>query len=192
MGARFGTVSCAISKMQRHSGLRLSLEPDPRAFQSLENNTHRNGCAGMNVNGVASRINHTWMFKWSGGYASQLLTKYGNPDRAKFAKIPGLQRYAKHHPETEQQNAVTVIGYSVAQLANFLSAAVGTHVIFDTLVVDCEGCFKFFMTEEKDFMKSPTLRRIVYELDERSDVMVREICAQGFGVAYDSIDYMLP
>jgi len=57
VGSRFGTVSCTISKRQENSGLRLSMEPDKNAFKFLGENTARNRCGGMIVNGVVSHTN---------------------------------------------------------------------------------------------------------------------------------------
>jgi precorrin-6B methylase 2 len=54
MGARYGTVSCAISRRQHNSGLRVSLEPSPSAYQILYRNTRANGCEGLNIHGVVS------------------------------------------------------------------------------------------------------------------------------------------
>lgn len=59
VGARFGTVSCAISKRQGHSGLRVSIEPDADAFDTLNANADRNNCKGLQVNGVVSQMNAT-------------------------------------------------------------------------------------------------------------------------------------
>merc|ERR1719343_169850 len=78
------------------------------------------------------------------------------------------------------------------QISNFLSEHVGRHVVFDTLIVDCERCFTNFMKENSKFMRHPSLRRIVFELDERTDAMVKLICSYGFGVVYDAVDSMLP
>jgi hypothetical protein len=56
IGARFGTVSCAISKLQRQSGLRVSLEIEGRAFAALQQNTASNRCRGVQLQGAASTI----------------------------------------------------------------------------------------------------------------------------------------
>jgi FkbM family methyltransferase len=59
VGARYGTVSCAISKQLGYSGLRVSIEPDADAFNTLNANADRNNCNGLQVNGVVSQTNAT-------------------------------------------------------------------------------------------------------------------------------------
>ena len=55
VGSRYGTMSCTIAKRQKYSGLRVSVEPDRRAFDKfLQVNARANRCAGVNVHGVVS------------------------------------------------------------------------------------------------------------------------------------------
>ena len=56
LGARYGTVSCAIDRRIQGSGARLSVEPDIETYTSLTANLHANHCdQGIAVNGAVSR-----------------------------------------------------------------------------------------------------------------------------------------
>ena len=55
LGARYGTVSCALSKRQNYSGLRVSVEPDPSAFAAMDTNARAHGCDGLNARGLVGQ-----------------------------------------------------------------------------------------------------------------------------------------
>jgi len=65
VGSRFGTVSFTISTVQNNSGQRLSIEPDAKAILQLNRNIKKNGCRGIQVNGVVS---HSRAVLPTGGY----------------------------------------------------------------------------------------------------------------------------
>lgn len=55
LGARYGTVSCAINKKLANKSMQVSVEPDSRIWTSLETNKQRNNCKFHIVKGVISR-----------------------------------------------------------------------------------------------------------------------------------------
>jgi FkbM family methyltransferase len=55
LGARFGSVSCAINKNLANPTNQVSVEPDERVHEALSNNRASNGCKFHILNGVISR-----------------------------------------------------------------------------------------------------------------------------------------
>lgn len=72
LGARYGTVTCAISEKQGHSGRLVCVEPDDRVWAALENNISQNGCKAHIVKGFISQksLNLTNLNNWHGGYGA--------------------------------------------------------------------------------------------------------------------------
>ena len=75
LGARYGTVTCAISEKQRHSGHIVCVEPDNRVWVALEDNITRNGCKAHIVKGFISQkpLNLTNLDNWHGGYGATFI-----------------------------------------------------------------------------------------------------------------------
>ena len=110
MGAHYGTVSCAISKRQHNSGLRVSLEPSPSAYEILNRNTRANGCEGLNILGgvVAQRQ----VFNSSGNYNNQMKVNVGRDSHVVLHAVPR---------------------YNISGLATLLSKRMRRPISFDTL-----------------------------------------------------------
>ena len=178
LGARFGTVSCAISRRLGYSGQVVSVEPDPEAFRSLSTNVLANDCKGEVVHGAVSRqplysMPAAISRRRAGGYATRTMA-------------------LSNRQCGEGKHCERLSTFTIGQLAERLSDKLGRNVTFDTLVVDCEKCWSTLMQEEASFLRSPGLKRILYELDEKSEAAVRQICSLGFGVVLNEIDCMLP
>ncbi len=126
VGARFGTVSCAISKRQRYSGLRVSLEPDLWALRHwLRTNADNNRCNGTQVFGVLS--NSRASLPTRGGY--HILAGSASNGSIPGRSVPWLQR----------------------QLANH--AGLVSPPNFTVLFVDCEGCAFDLVSEQAEFIR---------------------------------------
>ena len=54
LGARYGTVTCAISAKLKNKDALVSVEPDARVWQSLESNVEKNNCRAHIVKGFIS------------------------------------------------------------------------------------------------------------------------------------------
>jgi FkbM family methyltransferase len=72
LGARYGTVTCAISNKQKHSGKLVCVEPDERVWEALEANIIRNGAKAHIIKGFLSQkpISLTNLDNWYGGYGA--------------------------------------------------------------------------------------------------------------------------
>lgn len=176
LGARFGTVSCAVSKRQRYSGLRVSVEPDDAAFAALTANVRRHACAGDVVNGAVSS-RPLWHKKFGRKATASYSTQLVSWCPTEYVRSGRCQR---------------VPTFSIAELQANLSARVGRATPFTALVIDCEHCWKQLKSDEASFLRSPQLTHIFYELDEKSTSVVQEICSFGFGVLSAQIDCLLP
>ena len=163
LGARYGTVSCALSKRQNYSGLRVSVEPDPSAFAAMDTNARAHGCDGLNARGLV-------------GQAAMCNTRKGYANRA----VPC------------SPSAAAVPTFSVSSLARQLSTRVGRQVFFDTVVIDCENCTRALLRDERAFFEDPRLTTILYEADERSPELIRTICSLGFGIVSNQLDCLYP
>ena len=168
MGARYGTVSCAISKRQHNSGLRVSLEPSPSAYEILNRNTRANGCEGLNIHGVVAQRQ---VFNSSGNYNNQMIVNVGRDSHEDLHAVPR---------------------YNISGLATLLSKRMGRPISFDTLVLDCENCTRTLLHEEASFFADQRLKTIVYEADERSPELILHICTLGFGVVSNQLDCLYP
>lgn len=75
LGARYGTVTCAISEKQKHSGRLVCVEPDTRVWSALESNIQRNNCKAHIVKGFISKkpIALTNLDNWYGGYGATFI-----------------------------------------------------------------------------------------------------------------------
>jgi hypothetical protein len=164
MGARYGTVSCAISRRQHNSGLRVSLEPSPSAYEILNRNTRANGCEGLNIHGVVAQRH---VFNSSGNYNNQMIGNVGRDSH----EVPR---------------------FNISGLATLLSKRMGRPISFDTLVLDCEDCTRTLLHEEASFFADQRLKTIVYEADERSPELILHICTLGFGVVSNQLDCLYP
>ena len=145
MGAHYGTVSCAISKRQHNSGLRVSLEPSPSAYEILNRNTRANGCEGLNILGVV--VAQRQVFNSSGNYNNQMKVNVG---RDSHEVLPAVPRY------------------NISGLATLLSKRMRRPISFDTLVLDCENCTRTLLHEEASFFADQRLKTIVYAVQYRA------------------------
>ena len=74
LGARYGTVSCAINKKLNYSSNQVSVEPDSRVWEALEKNKKNNECNFKIIKGFISkrRLNLTNLNDYFGGYGFKL------------------------------------------------------------------------------------------------------------------------
>lgn len=180
LGARFGTVSCAISKRQRYSSLRMSVEPDVKAFSALKRNLKRHACTGYVVHGAVSSTPLWHVFSGrmaTMSYSTRLLTTEASGCTDEFSRRRRCRR---------------VPTFSVAELQANFSARVGRPTPFTALVIDCEFCWDQLKNDEGEFLRSPQLTHLFYELDEKNTSVIEEICSFGFGVVSAQVDCLLP
>lgn len=72
LGARYGSVSCNINKKLKNKRKQVSVEPDDRVWEALENNKKLNDCEFHIIKGFLSnkKLNLTNKDNYHGGYGS--------------------------------------------------------------------------------------------------------------------------
>lgn len=73
LGARYGTASCEVSKLQNNSGTVVSVDPDISVWPALELNRYTHKCGGWLVRGVISDRGVTTVEE--NGYATRAVAK---------------------------------------------------------------------------------------------------------------------
>ena len=194
LGARYGTVSCAIDRRIQGSGARLSVEPDIETYTSLTANLHANHCdQGIAVNGAVSRtplyqyrrsdvVRHT-------GYGNNKVMERNCSSQSEhtFGVGHGVWKCDEIPTFTVQQLAQQLASSRLHDRPGILKRG------FTALVVDCEGCWRRFMADEASFLSDPALEYIFYETDERNHTLIEMTCARfGFGVVHNQLDCMTP
>lgn len=145
VGARYGQATCQMAKLLRTgtgginetTGARLvSVDADPTVWPILEANLRKHKCNAQVVQGTI-----------------------------------GSKRYKLITPEMQKKEEKAHAGYSsfVADISHpHPGVEVPAHSVqslngtFDTLSIDCEGCFAHFVEENPDLMK--TLSMIIVEV----------------------------
>mmetsp|Transcript_18713 Transcript_18713/g.32824 ORF Transcript_18713/g.32824 Transcript_18713/m.32824 type:complete len:205 (+) Transcript_18713:110-724(+) len=110
IGARYGTVSCAIAKQQSNSGKVLSVEADPRVWDALTGNLARHGCTVNVLKGVIGTEDVTITPAGNGGYG------------------------------TVSAPVANLLSNVTSPHMTFDEAQSKYNMKFDTVMFDCEGC----------------------------------------------------
>ena len=143
IGARFGTSSCAITwhlDQEASSWQTVSVEADPAIWEAIERNLNHNKCRSHLIKGVLS-----------------------STPMLRSAEMAGSAWTTKFHPVARDfvANTNTTASLSPAHTPAELSERY--RLRFDTLVVDCEGCFEGILHEFTPFVAS--LHTVILEAD---------------------------
>lgn len=149
VGARYGSVSCVIATMQHQSGKVVAVESDSAVWAALDKNLQTYGCNVKVLKGVVGTTPVTIdsITASNGGY--------------------GTRTQAAGATNVTQGKAVQA--YPLAQVENTF----GMH--FDTLVVDCEGCFPTLLRENPALLKQVKLIIVEAHVDRPTDSEERSI-----------------
>ena len=128
LGARYGTVTCIISKLLNNPNNIVAVEPDSNVWDALESNLKNNNC---NANIHKGFISNKKLSLTNGGYGSM-----GEIDDN--SSIPSLSL-----DDIKKK-------YNIKD--------------FNTLIIDCEGCFEMFLDENPTILN--TINKIMIEHDQ--------------------------
>eukprot|EP00746_Dinoflagellata_sp_MGD_P164723 gnl/MRDRNA2_/MRDRNA2_93537_c0_seq1.p1 gnl/MRDRNA2_/MRDRNA2_93537_c0~~gnl/MRDRNA2_/MRDRNA2_93537_c0_seq1.p1 ORF type:complete len:278 (+),score=53.40 gnl/MRDRNA2_/MRDRNA2_93537_c0_seq1:75-908(+) len=161
VGARYGTVSCAISERLLQSGKMVAVEPDGRVWNALESNRVKHNCNFGVLQGVV------------GTTPLQIIHVHaGNQGYGTIAVPVGQQP-----PPPPPGQA-----YSMGNVAEAHAlAAVQQHfgMTFNTLVADCEGCLPILFAESPGLLQQ--LHLILAEVHNAAEEQaVANLQASGF------------
>lgn len=140
LGGRYGTTTCEIAAVQRNSGNLVSVEPDPAVWDVWKKNTDSHGCAAKQLKQVVGSVART---RSEGAY--------GYDTRFSLSEM-GLQR----DPDLVAEAA---LGKAVP----FSEVEARFQVKFDTLLIDCEGCAKYFFEDNPGMLEG--IHTILLEAD---------------------------
>jgi FkbM family methyltransferase len=124
MGARYGTVSCAISEILQDKSKHVAVEPDASVIEALTKNRNSNNAGFRIYNGVVSR------------YGYDIHQNTSN------------QKYAEYGTYTQRSDDSTLNHMSLDELESEFKMK------FDCVVADCEGFFYDFVKENGERLKN--------------------------------------
>lgn len=152
VGARYGQTTCVLSSIVTGSGSLHSVEADPKVWNVLEANLRRKGCAASLVKGVVGSRNATITF-------SSAHHSYGTQ---------AVPEPCAKHPRADRPCA-EVPAHSWSSLG----------AKFDTLAMDCEGCFSTMLSENPGLQKG--IKLIVVEVHNDGEKReVERLLAEGW------------
>jgi FkbM family methyltransferase len=128
LGARYGSVTCVISKILNNPNNLVAVEPDSNVWNALENNLEKNNCKANIHKGF---ISNKKLSLSNSGYGSTSTVDDNST-------IPTLTLQ-----EVKDK-------YKIND--------------FNTLIVDCEGCFESFLDENPTILN--TINKIMIEHDQ--------------------------
>jgi FkbM family methyltransferase len=141
VGARYGSVSCVIAAMQQQSGKVVSVEPDFKVWDALDSNLKTYACQVNVLKGVVGSTPVAIEELGGGGF--------GTRTHAAGSKSKTPARIVPAH--------------SLAQVEKDFS------MHFDTLVVDCEGCFPTVLRENPNILQQIRLIFVEAHKDRPED-----------------------
>lgn len=144
VGARYGHASCQLAKVLGLNGTgdaqgakQVSVDADPLVWDILEENLADHHCDVQVVRGTI------------GSKSYKLVSPQAN------SATRGKEQYGSFVAELNDSHNGTVIpAHSVRSL----------NLVFDTLAIDCEGCFATFLDENPELLESLTM--IILELHD--------------------------
>jgi len=131
LGAKYGAASCAIAEKQQNSGRLVSVEPDHRIWETLENNRAKNRCNFSTVRGVL-------------GTSSMEAVETGDDsdEPMELLSFGGTKRSEKNTiiPHVSLQQIQTRKGMK-----------------FDSAILDCDGCLPKLLDESPEIFDNMKL-----------------------------------
>lgn len=138
LGARYGTVSCLINSILKDKKKQVVVEPDKRVWDALQNNKEINNCEFNIVRGFISN-------------------KKLSLDRTEHICQGNLELKGYGSTFIIDNNSI-IDCYTLEELEN------NFNMIFNTLVIDCEGFFMNFLMENKKIFVNQ-IKKIIIEED---------------------------
>lgn len=161
VGARYGTVSCAIAERQLQSGKLVAVEPDGTVWKALEKNRVSHHCNFGVLQGVV------------GTTSVQIIRVHAGNQGYGTIAVPVGQ--APPTPAPGQSHSPG----NVAQAYTLDLVQKNFGMKFDTLVADCEGCLPTLLAESPGL--APQLKLILAEVHNPSEEhIIQQFQAYGF------------
>lgn len=155
LGGRFGTVSVLINKIIKNKKNHIVVEPDISVIGALYNNRNNNNCQFEIVNKYISNIPKKIYYD---GYSTRILNDENEIENTHYeSEEERIENDKKRFLLDDSDNTFSITYDEFKKL----------HPLdFNTLVLDCEGCFcEFITTMGDDFQK---IKKIIFEADQPS------------------------
>ena len=155
IGARYGQTTCALADRLHEKGRLTSVEADPRVWEALEGNLARKKCIFQNFHLVKGVVGRQSMIVQGTRYGTHTLPLSWQPS----------DNQSKHEQNlTRKKQNLTSPAHPLETLPDS----------FDTLAIDCEGCFATFLIENSELLR--TLKMIIVESHtDQSDKEEKEV-----------------
>jgi len=137
LGARYGSVTCCISHKLNRRPVLISVEPDPRVFDTLYKNIERNNAIAYISPCIISKKIHTLLDN---------------------GMCEGYATYSEEYDEQKHNPNTKIISISLESLLKKYNIPK-----IDTLVADCEGFLETFFDEHPNLYND--LRVVIFEAD---------------------------
>jgi len=158
VGARYGSVSCAIATKLKQSGKQVSVDADHRVWDSLEKNRVSNGCNFHTVHGLLGKKDGAIMEDGFGTFAASA-QDFNNS-------------YAAGKADSK---AVAIPHFTLSQVEN-------SHALqFDAANFDCEGCAAFVFQDFPE-LKTQLNLLIMESHNEAEEKLFNELLSSGWEV----------
>jgi FkbM family methyltransferase len=156
LGARYGTVSYAISNKVGHRPVVVSVDPDPTAWKAFEENVVRNNIRAFFVPGIISRKRKALIHLEYGSYTIDIEKAQEELERAQeMMDSDAAKGWITPYKVRLNTDFVCMTLEEVMEKTGISK--------FDTLVADCEGFLEEFLDENQILYES--LKVILYEAD---------------------------
>lgn len=161
VGARYGTVSCAIAERQLQSGKMVSVEPDGTVWTALERNKVSHHCNFGVLKGVV------------GTTAMQIIKVHAGNQGYGTIAVPLGQQPPPPAPGQSHELGNVAQAHTLDNVQQYFGMK------FDTLVADCEGCLPALLAESPGL--APQLKLILVESHTPAEEhAVAQLQAYGF------------
>ena len=138
LGARYGTVSCLINTLIKEKKNQVVVEPDKRVWEALEKNKRINNCEFNIVNGFISN---------------------------KKMSLERTEHICQGNFDLKGYGSTFIINNN-SEIENYTLDEIQKkyNLIFNTLVIDCEGFFQEFLEQNNNIFYEQ-IKKIIIEED---------------------------
>ena len=166
-GTRFGHTTCAISEKLAGTGNIVTIEPDHSIWNYTRRNLKRHHCNANFVEGVLGNEDESYVVV-EGEYGTRVVPQISTENILNTIKS-----------EYQKRNFRDDVSTTVIPTTSLSSIEMNMGVVFDTLIIDCEGCvFEALLAVGKSMAN---VRTIILEAD-MSDL-------PGSDCTYRCVDY---
>lgn len=134
LGGRYGLTACCVNNKLENPRNHVVIEPDTKVIESL----------------ILNRKTHLSKFT--------IINAVISKKKLKLIEVEYYSGFANRTIEASKDELTVIKNYTLEQIVKI------TKLNFNTLVIDCEGCFCNFFNENYNYIKK-NISKIMYEKD---------------------------